>query len=215
MCNRFLAWYMVLSQHIAMSCVQNDANDTCLQVQPPCATLSHSCSGVHRRQTSGFLGRPSALCRKQTTSQSQVRDLTGSVLTILCCRQSLPCASPHMNIMACYSEVCLEIGFASGMQDEHLATAMPAQHVSMQLSAISMLQGCQSRGRLQVVAAEKQGAPTTTKKRTTGPPILPPINDNVSHLCTSVPGASSLLIPPLEWDASQLPQQSQFPCTAS
>ena len=30
------------------------------------------------------------------------------------------------------------------------------------------------------MAAEKQGSPTTTKKRTTGPPILPPINDNVS-----------------------------------
>ena len=51
------------------------------------------------------------------------------------------------------------------------------------------------------MAAEKQGAPTTTKKRTTGPPILPPINDNVSHLCASVPGAFTLLIPPLKWDA--------------
>jgi len=39
------------------------------------------------------------------------------------------------------------------------------------------------------VAAEKQGSPTTTKKRTTGPPILPPINDNVSLLtvlCSAV-----------------------------
>ncbi len=39
------------------------------------------------------------------------------------------------------------------------------------------------------MAAEKQGSPTTTKKRTTGPPILPPINDNVSpcesNLCVA------------------------------
>ena len=50
-------------------------------------------------------------------------------------------------------------------------------------------QGCCLRGRLHVVAAEKQGSPTTTKKRTTGPPILPPINDNVSLLtvlCSAV-----------------------------
>lgn len=43
-------------------------------------------------------------------------------------------------------------------------------------------QDCRLRGTLQVLAAEKQGSPTTTKKRTTGPPILPPINDNVSWL---------------------------------
>ena len=44
---------------------------------------------------------------------------------------------------------------------------------------LSGMQGCSSRGALQVVAAQEQGAPTTTKKRTSGPPILPPINDNV------------------------------------
>ena len=57
-------------------------------------------------------------------------------------------------------------------QDSHLFTFV----------ARVWVQGCRLRGRLQVVAAEKQGAPTTTKKRTTGPPILPPINDNVGWL---------------------------------
>ena len=92
---------------------------------------------------------------------------------------------------------CLEMfGSASGRQEEHSSYSDACSACQYATQRHLVLQGCQSRGRLQVVAAEKQGAPTTTKKRTTGPPILPPINDDVSHLCTSVPGAFTLLIPP-------------------
>ena len=49
------------------------------------------------------------------------------------------------------------------------------------ITPLHLWQAC-ARSQLQVRAGQEQGAPTTTKKRTTGPPILPPINDNVRPL---------------------------------
>ena len=58
------------------------------------------------------------------------------------------------------------------------------------------------------MAAEKQGSPTTTKKRTTGPPILPPINDNVS--CLGLPQSVLCLRMPFQQIAPYLASDAQF-----
>ena len=146
MCNRFLARHLVLSQHTAMSCVQNDSNVHLCRYSHH-VPLSHIAAAVYieGKHQDFSVGQAPSVGNKRPHKVRYVIDWL--YCRILCCRQSLPGAFPHMRIMACYSEVCLGIfAVASGMQDKHLATAMPVQHVSVQLSAVSCCRDANREG---------------------------------------------------------------------